>query len=707
MRSPSSSPQRSRDHPSAWLARVQERHPSITHAQLLRQLRGSYHGSQVPWDQLALALAYIEPQSQLHDPLDASMKAFWMRFMEDDDHVNVDAALTSIWPKGSGATMTKTRPPPLHTTRDSEPTSHNADDGERSRHDIVHALGAYGVAALEDSLRHTARIRIPDLFDRVVDSAPHWDMGAEAFYEFCQPFCDPTAPDMVRTRQFLVAMQLPWGALDPAVQRLRDALQHLSADELETQCAMFDMEDDGWILLSECVSVLHALPNVALTQLEIEAGVRQLSQPDLRVAYKDVCAVLGSASTEGTSHSYDSRWQTLRHQLCHDDAAKGQVVFHQLERIFSKLSTHPSRCLVTASDLQRVLGTLLTPSDLQWIHRVLAKSDGHVDGHDLLTRLFPASFLASSTGTFLERSQHAPVYPFRSSTPRCRLESTPYDGTYTAAKRAHSTSPSRSHPSKLISPHVTRSTKLQPHRHPSPHSPSKTTPQDDAVLQQLREIIQYRQIDLLTLSDVSDAAGLVPLDNATAVLWRELEALELITFVQLQRALRRFATGKHNRLNLKSILDGLFDWSRLRNVTTHSIEDMAETFARFTTSRRGYLRWHPDFQRALGEMFPVDWMPWEHQVMCHRFGVTMHHEMWIDVGAFVRHLAGVPQDLWPLVVAHCDFQEMDPTHKGYVDRADLKRFLQRVLQRTPTPHQVGQVWQVFLQGDPTATVRRF
>ncbi|ETW01244.1 hypothetical protein H310_06828 [Aphanomyces invadans] len=672
-------PKRSSDHPSRWLARIQERHPGLTHAQLSRQLRGPHRGNHVPWDQLALALAYIEPHP--HDPLDATMKAFWMQYLEDDNHVNIDAALAAIWPNAEGTSAR--RPPPINTAWDSEPTS--AAYERRSRNDLVHALGVHGLAALEESLRHTARIRIPDLFERVADVAPHWDMSAEAFYDFCQPFCDASAPDTVCTRQFLVAMQLPVGGLHPAVERLRDALQHIPAQELETQCAMFDMEDDGWILLSECVAVLHALPNVALTQLEIEAGVRQLAQPDLRIAYKDVCAVLGSSSDEG----YDDRWHKLRIQLCDDNPDKGQDVFRQLERIFQKLSSHPSRCMITAGDLQRVLGALLPPSDLQWIHRLMRKSDGSLDGQDFLARLFPTTFLAMSSERSFPQPRHLPVHPFRSSTPRGRLPPSHYD-THITTTRARSASPTRAMHSKLRGTSTGHhSTKPHTLRVYSPRSPGKTTPRDDAVLQQLREIIHHQQIDLLALSDISDGAGLVSLDAATQALWRELESLDLLTFVQLQKALRRFATGKDGRLNLKSVWDGLFDWSRLRNVTSHSMEDMAESFARFTSSRRGYLRWHPDFQRALDEMFAVDWMPWEHQVLCHRFGLTMHHEMWIDVRAFVKHLASLPQDLWPLIQAHCDYQEMDPNHKGYVDRADLKRFLARVLHHSPTPYEVS------------------
>ncbi|CAK4089637.1 unnamed protein product [Aphanomyces euteiches] len=136
------------------------------------------------------------------------------------------------------------------------------------------------------------------------------------------------------------------------------------------------------------------------------------------------------------------------------------------------------------------------------------------------------------------------------------------------------------------------------------------------------------------------------------------------------------------------------------------LEELLDTFELFATTHPGYLRWYPEFQQSLTEMFDVQLMAWEQQVLCHRFGVTMHHEMWINYAAFVKHLAHMPQSLWALVSAHCDFQEMDPTHKGYVDRADLKRFLQRILNHTPTAQQVGQVWHEFLRDDPTATVSR-
>ncbi|KAF0716629.1 Aste57867_2744 [Aphanomyces stellatus] len=708
------------DDAEAWIYRLVQ-HYGFTKPELLLRLCGDFNAHRVPLDHICSVMNELEP-SMSCDPLSGPLQDFWYGFAlpGDDWVIDAHAALDSIWYDDeidSSRDDIARRPRHGSTARDSAWTGTRHDPSDDSTAGLIQALGPKGIETLEVGLQHTPRLRIPDLYERIADIAPHVDMmSAEAFYEICQPYCD--ADGLVQLRPFLRAIQLP--THDPALGALRAAVAHLTVTYLEDQCAMFDMEDDGWISLAECVSVLHALPDVALTPLEIERGLRSLAQPDQRIAYKDACAVLG----RGVRHQDAEKWRVLRRKLCDDNPATALQIQGQLERIFHKLSTHPSRCMVTAGHLQRVLGSLLSASELQWIHATLATTNDHVDADTLLVNLFPVALSPRIDVTNDRRSfSHSPRRVYFDHDDESHLDGPghrgravhPFDGL--PSQRSLSTSPTRKHMPVYhhhwsLSPRLHTSTtspsnRPQHHRDsPSKHqSPTQQRRTDDAMLQQLREMIQHRQINLLVLNDSTDANGNIPLAAAVDRLWHELERHHTLTYVQLQHLLGRFSTKHRTRLNLAALLDGLFDWARLRNVTTQSLESLLDAFETYKTSHPGYIRWHPDFQDVLHEMFHIEWLPWEQQVICHRFGVTIHHEMWIDFRAFVKHLAHVPQKLWPLVLAHSDFNDMDPTHKGYVDRADLKTFLERyVLQRVSTPHEVAQVWKAFLKGDPSATV---
>ncbi|KAH9091239.1 hypothetical protein LEN26_018834 [Aphanomyces euteiches] len=667
------------DAAEAWLYRLLH-HYGFSKQELVRRLRGPHtRASRVPMDYLRKVVHELEPDTLRH-PFNTSLVSFWQEFAVDDTHVDVEAAVESLWPKDESRGTS-----PRHTLR--SPSARYASPPNQ----LGSTLGPLHMAKLEATLSSmSTRLRIPDLFELISVVAPQWDMAADDFYSLCQPFCD--SDGFVNTRSFVREIQTA-PPMEDATRRLQDALKHISSDDLVEQCAMFDMEDDGWISISECVSVFHALPDVDLTPVEIEQGLLPLAQPDKRIAYVDVCTILGQQAITDKN----DQWHAMRCELCNDDPHIGHQVFDQLSRIFQKLSTHPSRCMISAGHLERVLGSLLTARELQWIQETLGKSNGLVDGHELLEQLFPRSFL-ETCGRSLERPHEQPFESPRprAITPRGR-QTTPLD-IPAFDRKYHSASPTKA---QTTTRRLAKNLSIDTTRSPS----SKSTPKnDESLFQRLRELIVYHEINLLVLNDVSDAAGHIPLAAACDVLWRHVEAYKTITYVQLQRLLGRFATKNKAKLQLSSLLDGLFDWTRLRSVTHHSLEELLDTFELFATTHPGYLRWYPEFQQSLTEMFDVQLMAWEQQVLCHRFGVTMHHEMWINYAAFVKHLAHMPQSLWALVSAHCDFQEMDPTHKGYVDRADLKRFLQRILNHTPTAQQVGQVWHEFLRDDPTATV---
>ncbi|KDO20981.1 hypothetical protein SPRG_13873 [Saprolegnia parasitica CBS 223.65] len=405
-----------------WFYRVADVYSYSKEQLLERFYRGKYKKQTqfLPLDHVCHVLNDLEPSAR--DPLTPAMQRFLRSFAskhKGEYVVDMVAALDSLvlWPAAKRRVHEAQRPPatPPPSTAPPRKPSLPLTVEEPLLADIARALGPDGVQHARELLVRQTKEAYQHL-DHVLStlqSLVRFRILPDAFYDLCVgfPMSDATHVDaraLVDAMHDHLRFQVrptvitshELGAKPPAspLEQLREAFRthRISHRSLLQQCSLFDFEDDGYLALPACLSILQSFPCHTLSTTELTALLQPYTESHC-VQYHAMADALcappakvytpRSASAK-TSQKTPNPWAALQAKLYHDTTTESRV-YDKLHAIFQKLSADHTH--ISEHDLHRVLGNHWSAAEIAWVTQTLHQrgADDEIDMHAFYEHVFP------------------------------------------------------------------------------------------------------------------------------------------------------------------------------------------------------------------------------------------------------------------------------------------------------------------------------